>query len=397
MFRKLPRSIRRLLRILGMAPEPPKIRGLFTALGRPAIRSFPIEDWYEIIRECTATSDCFVFEVGWYKNLGGKEEHEFLRFDILSPDEKHVAIVIAERGRGKHNLGDPNKTSGKVKRNRKRSARISSSFASSSSSQWGADDHVSWASRDSLAGDELKLKCEGVTRICRLTFTRTRPSAHELATLLHVTSRLEPVYNLHLTQCYWFADTIFEALKTLFEGAIQEPKTHRGGTWARVPIHTKGSVDAACAQYRATRVSLAEEVEAQRRLEQEVRFLLCLFTVHAYNDPNSKRKRGNENVNNVRLRRKLRSGNVSNVRRQKRMRRQPTKLRNGNVSNVRRQKRMRRQPGRLRRQPGRLRRQPTKLQNGNVSNARWQKRMQRQPTKLRNGNANNVRQQRQPT
>ncbi|KAI6138314.1 hypothetical protein BKA82DRAFT_25582 [Pisolithus tinctorius] len=44
-------------------------------------------------------SDCFVFEVSWYKNLGGKEEHEFLRFDILSPDEKHVAIVIAERGR----------------------------------------------------------------------------------------------------------------------------------------------------------------------------------------------------------------------------------------------------------------------------------------------------------
>ncbi|KIO05426.1 hypothetical protein M404DRAFT_25553 [Pisolithus tinctorius Marx 270] len=89
-----------------MAPEPPKIRGLFTALGRPAILSFPIKDWYEIVRECTSTSDCFVFEVGWYKNLGGKEEHEFLRFDILSPDEKHVAIVVAERGRGKHNLGD---------------------------------------------------------------------------------------------------------------------------------------------------------------------------------------------------------------------------------------------------------------------------------------------------
>ncbi|KAI6138332.1 hypothetical protein BKA82DRAFT_4240979 [Pisolithus tinctorius] len=325
MFRKLPRFIQRLLHILGMAPEPPKIRGLFTALERSTFGYSPIEDWYATIRECEATLDCSVSKVGWHKNLSGKEEHEFLQFDILSPDKKHVAIVIAERCRGgpdpTNDAAQPtggvapldtsagsvtppfappetatvvdtqpdvpgestassadesslpsckvNKANGKRQRKDKDSARITSSFASSSSQRY-ANDHVSWATRDSQTGDQLKQKYGKAARICTLTFSENaQPSAHELATLVHVTSKLEPKYSINETQCYWFAETVFDALNTLFKDAVKDPKNHRGGTWARVPIHTKESVDVVCARYRAARAALLEEIEQQRRLKRE--------------------------------------------------------------------------------------------------------------------------------
>lgn len=38
----------------------------------------------------------------------------------------------------------------------------------------------------------------------------------ELATLLHITSTEAPMYGVGMMQCYWFAGTMFDALKELF-------------------------------------------------------------------------------------------------------------------------------------------------------------------------------------
>ncbi|KAI6156694.1 hypothetical protein BKA82DRAFT_4048573 [Pisolithus tinctorius] len=325
MFRKLLRYFRRLVRIFGMAPEPPKIRSLFTELERSSFAFSPIEDWYLGILECEATLDCSVTEVGWYKNLSGKEEHEFLQFNVLSPDRKHVAIVIVERGRGEQNstkaaaqptegvapldtsagpvtppaappetavvVGTPpdvsgdstassadesspplrevNKANGKGKQKDRDSSGLTTSFASISSWRY-ANDLASWATRDSQAGEQLQRRCEKATSISALEFRENhQPSVHELATLVHLTSKHEPNYNIRKTQCYWFAETVFKAVDAIFEGAERAPKNNRAGTWARVPVSRKESVDAVCAQYYTTRVALLEELVQQKRLKRE--------------------------------------------------------------------------------------------------------------------------------
>ncbi|KIK15384.1 hypothetical protein PISMIDRAFT_679574 [Pisolithus microcarpus 441] len=99
-FKKLPRFLRRLLCMLGMAPNPPSIPGVFTAYGEKSYFCHTITPWYtDTIRNNPDTSDCLVFEVGWYKMQNGVK-HEFVRFDIYSPDKVHKAIIIAERTGG---------------------------------------------------------------------------------------------------------------------------------------------------------------------------------------------------------------------------------------------------------------------------------------------------------
>ncbi|KAI6094463.1 hypothetical protein EDD16DRAFT_1684924 [Pisolithus croceorrhizus] len=311
MFKKLPRFLQRLLRMLGMAPEPPEFNDCSL-----------IELWYrKCIRDNPFTLDCLVMKTSWYKKQNGVE-HEFLQFDILSPDRVHTSIVIAERGGGVRNqnrdssdatqptdtiapldtttgavtppdaitpsfssqdiVGDSTvssadksslhvnevtKTNGRTNEKARRLAHVSST---SSSFQRGAHDLVSYATLDGSASAELERKCKKAAQICTLTFPEgVGPSANELATLLYVTSKHEPTYTITSTQCYWFVDTVFEALKSLFLGAQQDIANHRGGMWNRVRIRMKESVDEVCGKYRAARTALAEEAEQKHRAEQQ--------------------------------------------------------------------------------------------------------------------------------
>ncbi|KAI6137685.1 hypothetical protein EDD17DRAFT_1517134 [Pisolithus thermaeus] len=292
-----------------MAPEPPKFDGLFTVYGQRAFLTSSIEPWYrKCIRDNPFTSDCPVTKISWYKKQNGVE-HEFLRFDILSPNGVHTSIVIAERdatqptntvapldttgavtpldvimpsfssqevagdstissaNESSPHVNEVTKTDGRADQLARRSAHITSM---SSCSQRGAHDLVSYATLDSSASAELERKCKKAACICTLTFPEgVGPSANEVATLLYVTSKHEPTYTITSTQCYWFVDTVFEALKSLFAGAQQDIVNHRGGTWNRVRIHTKGSVDEVCSKYSAARTALAEEAEQKRRAEQQ--------------------------------------------------------------------------------------------------------------------------------
>ncbi|KAI6098730.1 hypothetical protein F5141DRAFT_1252827 [Pisolithus sp. B1] len=237
-----------------MAPEPPKFDGLFTVY------------------------DCPVTKISWYKKQNGVE-HEFLRFDILSPNGVHTSIVIAERdatqptdtvapldttgavtppdvimpsfssqevvgdstissaNESSPHINEVTKTDGRADQLARHLAHITSM---SSCSQRGAHDLVSYATLDSSASAELERKCKKAACICTLTFPEgVRPSANEVATLLYVTSKHEPTYTITSTQCYW------------------------------VRIRTKGSVDEVCSKYSAARTALAEEAEQKRRAEQQ--------------------------------------------------------------------------------------------------------------------------------
>ncbi|KIN95305.1 hypothetical protein M404DRAFT_1007589 [Pisolithus tinctorius Marx 270] len=299
-----------------MVSEAPKIEGLFSEQSRYGTAD--IGTWYSLIRNNPLTSDCQVIGVGWYKERKGVE-HEFLRFDISSPDNQHTCIVIAERSGGgvrspnsdatqsvdnlaqtdtavdataspltppetcalSPDVGDSTGSSadessppldkvtqsdGKKKR-KINTAQIAASFFSSSK----RDDYnrVYFATRISAAGARVEEMCNKPQRLCTLSFTDARPTANELATLLYVTSAQEPKYAIAQTQCYWFVATVFDALKMLYKGTVQDNPTHRGGTIRGVPVAIKASGKEVCAKYREARAALAEEIEQERRLKQE--------------------------------------------------------------------------------------------------------------------------------
>ncbi|KAI5989821.1 hypothetical protein F5J12DRAFT_502347 [Pisolithus orientalis] len=313
-LRKLRRLLHRVLRLLKMVSEAPKIEGLFDEESYGLVN---VRGWYSVIRNNPLTSDCQVIRVGWYKMRKGVE-HEFLRFDISSPDNQHTSIIIAERSGGVRNpnydppqtadthlpadtvvdataspptppetsarspdVGDSTASSADesgppldkvTKRNRKKmkklhTAQIAASL--SSSSERDACDRVYFATRISAAGARVEEMCDKPQRLCTLRFTGAKPTANELATLLYVTSTQEPKYAIARTQCYWFAATVFDALKMLYKGAMQDNRTHRGGTICGVPVAIKASGEEVCAKYREARAALAEEIEQERRLKQE--------------------------------------------------------------------------------------------------------------------------------
>ncbi|KAI6105186.1 hypothetical protein EV401DRAFT_2078490 [Pisolithus croceorrhizus] len=297
-----------------MAPKPPKIKGLFTENDQATFFSISVQPWHNIIQDNLVTSNCFVLVVSCYKMQKGAE-HEFLQFDISSPDKVHTCIVIAERGGGFRDaaqpadtiapvdtmtgaatppdamtpplssldvaedptassadessprVGEATKTDRKTKQKSTRPPYISSI---SKKSQMGAHDLVSYATLGSRASAELERKCEKATRICTLTFSeKDRPSATQIATLLYVTSKHEPTYSITNTQCYWFVETVFDALKSLFVSAQEDITNRRGGTWNRVPVPTKPrSAVEVCDKYRAAWAALAEEGEQKHRAEQ---------------------------------------------------------------------------------------------------------------------------------
>ncbi|KAI5989900.1 hypothetical protein EDD15DRAFT_1197510 [Pisolithus albus] len=457
-YKKLPKFLRRLLWFFRMAPEPPDILGLFTDYRtKDPVQINNLRLWYRShIRKILITRECLVTKICWYK--GRKNvRHEFLRFDISSPDKVHTTIVIAERGAGESSKGgdrlpgvtehtdtttppvnptdsvigpstqpvtttpplaspdvasdstasSADETTPNIDRGesaatdgkKKPKAERSSTNASSSSniiSRRLARDAISYATLDSTASAELEQRCKDTDCISTLTFPENAgPSADKIATLLVVTSELEPMYQLMHTQCYWFVATVFEASKRLFPGAEQDITKHKGGKCYRIRIPQKPSVDAVCGEYDKAQTALDAEIEEERRVEREVPVLLFEFAIYTYHNLNSKKKRGNGklqnsglqrkgNASNVRLQRK---GNASNVRLQRKGNASNVRLqRKGNASNVRLQRKGNASNVRLQRKGNasnaKLQKKP---REGNASNA-W---LQRKPRK---GNASNVRQ-----
>ncbi|KAI5987277.1 hypothetical protein F5J12DRAFT_930230 [Pisolithus orientalis] len=95
--------------------------------------------------------------------------------------------------------------------------------------------------------------------------------ANELATLLYVTSAQEPKYAIAQTQCYWFATTVFDALKMLYKGSEQDPMPHLGGTICGVPVDFKASREEKKEQRQREREQRQAVEEAMKRAEEERR------------------------------------------------------------------------------------------------------------------------------
>ncbi|KAI5987868.1 hypothetical protein EDD15DRAFT_2371919 [Pisolithus albus] len=328
LFKKLPRFLQRLLRMLRIAPEPPKVLGLFTENGRGNHLDFPeIGVWYSTsIRDKPITRECLVIEVGWYKKENGVK-HEFIRFDISSPDTVHTAIVIAERlasrsdssgsqqdpqgaaqttnattspviptdaamssdtpqvvvtspdaasestGSSAEENSPPVVKAAKPSRKSKRKLKRPSVMSSAVSKSWecNARDRVLCATLGSTASVELETMCNEATRISTLKFSEeARPSANQIANLIFITSTLEPKYRVNGTQCYWFVETLFEVLKILFKDSKQDIMRDSAGKCYGMTINTKkDSVQTVLDRYNDSERALLEEINQKRRAEQQ--------------------------------------------------------------------------------------------------------------------------------
>ncbi|KAI5984111.1 hypothetical protein F5J12DRAFT_787661 [Pisolithus orientalis] len=238
--------------------------------------------------------------------MGKRVEHEFLWFDISSPNNQHTSIVIAERGGGgvhspnsdttqaadtlaqadtmvdttaspltppetsalSPDVGNPTassanessplldkvtKSDGKIKQ-KTNTAQFAASFSSSFKR---------------AAGDWVEGMCNRPRLVCTLSFTGAKPTANELATLLYVTSAQEPKHNLHDTQCHWFATTVFDALNILYEGAEQDPTPHQVGMICGVSVNFKASRQEQEEQRQQECEQCQAADEAVKRAEEE--------------------------------------------------------------------------------------------------------------------------------
>ncbi|KAF9234398.1 hypothetical protein BU15DRAFT_79081 [Melanogaster broomeanus] len=243
-----------------MAP-PTEIAGLFTSL-HPI--TLPVDIWSATLNINAANaSRCFVKEVVHYKRTGGKE-HEFLRFTVSHPEESWKAFVFTDRTTKKHSGNGESSLSNKV-------AMLSNPSSSSSSSSshssplapacdtiYVATDHS--AALEKLHGTFFNDRHETIRT---LTFD-TRPSVMELATLLTVTSHHAPSYSLCQNQCYWFADTVYEALRQLFPHHRERIDSGRSGTCHHVPIPKADSFKDVCAAYDEERAAILARANKER-------------------------------------------------------------------------------------------------------------------------------------
>ncbi|KAI5992371.1 hypothetical protein F5J12DRAFT_860002 [Pisolithus orientalis] len=249
-----------------MAPQTPtRVSGLF----QDTLAICDTRSWESIIRGDDNASRCLVDKVTWYKQ-SSTVQHEFLQFIIWSEDGRHASIVLAEPGmfrvksdRRQESVAQPGTIS-------TASATPPASASPTTADIDGAIDTVYAATFGSGAATGLVVKCSGATTLRTLTFPvgSTRPSAHELATLLVVTSDNKSRYNVMGSQCCGFAETAFEALKRLFPDAREDIQSRRTVTGYDAPIPIADRVDAVCTAYRKRNTFLVEEANRDGELSK---------------------------------------------------------------------------------------------------------------------------------
>ncbi|KAI5992369.1 hypothetical protein F5J12DRAFT_859987 [Pisolithus orientalis] len=286
----------RLLTSLGMASQ---FRTPVDGLFEDQMSHFTTSWWERVIRGDDNAARCYVEKVCWHKQ-SSTVQHEFLQFDILSMDGRYKSTVVAERGKDRTNsdrtrefatrspptdttvtanpptFADPtatenfpavvipaspaNVTPSADSTAPGHNGNILSSLGSSKPSI-EADDAVYSAAFGSPGAIKLAVKCTAAICLRTLTFPKgsVRPSAHELSTLLAVTSNHILVYNLMESQCYWFSETVFKALKRLFPLAREDIQSDRAGRWRGVAIPTAESVETEAERKRRTGQQIVEE------------------------------------------------------------------------------------------------------------------------------------------
>ncbi|KAI5994422.1 hypothetical protein EDD15DRAFT_794259 [Pisolithus albus] len=263
MLKKLPNVLQPLLRTLRMASQipPPNIPGLFTGLKDTSAKTGTVELWYDTVFNNPETLNCHVHKV-IHKKMSDGVAHEYLLFEIKFRDAgEYDSILIAERDMGDERESFVRGFSASQSCENKHRP-YSSSFTSLS--RFKAYDIIHNVTKPSPAYDKMAAELDKGYSLLTLSFGEIKPSVHELATLLRITSRNKPLYDAGCTQCFWFAATVFEALQRRFEGTVEDTNGHKRRGFHGVPIHIQDSVGEIHTEYEIARATWSEQRREQR-------------------------------------------------------------------------------------------------------------------------------------
>ncbi|KAG1776692.1 hypothetical protein EV702DRAFT_1108603 [Suillus placidus] len=258
------------------------IRGFLAAIFRPFM-SYPsdapgvftsgtsengVEQWNTLVLNNEVSSQCQLERVVYGKCIKRKE-HEFLLLHFRHPTQQHaVAILVLDRTPRRDSTQNSNGSSRQVGQ--------SSCIASPSVSETSAYDSIyTTPNKGSAIANHLSAKYRSFKYHGTLDFPASaRPSAIQVSVLLSTLSEHFPLYHVRQYQCYWYAHTVWEALKKLFPDCLETTLCEGRSRWFGVEINKADSVEVICEQYHTRWASIENAAEERRKAkEDEVRQL----------------------------------------------------------------------------------------------------------------------------
>ncbi|KAG1761142.1 hypothetical protein EDD22DRAFT_780235 [Suillus occidentalis] len=222
----------------------------------------PVGDWHSVLMTSELSSQCNLERMVFCK-CTKDVQHEFILLHFRHPVQRHaVAILVLDRTSRvecMENNGGSFRSVGQA------------SVLSPSVSQVPAHDTISTTFNSPSALESyLTQRYHSYRSLSNLDFPASaRPSAMQVSVLLCVLSKHSPTYQLWQYQCYWYAHTVWEALKRLFDGCQETTLIDgRSQFWGR-DVPRAESVEEVCKQYRVEWVLFENVVEERRRRKKE--------------------------------------------------------------------------------------------------------------------------------
>ena len=197
----------------------------------------------------------YIHKISYFKDRK-PSFHEFILVEIMHPCSVQSSLAITER---------TPKESDHYTSKQALSPSISGRVPAHDTVRLPAGPHIS--------------KRSSPNKLAELTFEPDKLPLLKLAILLTVVSQYAPNYDVWDYQCYWYADTIYQSIKTLFEPANEhiEPalSKHRRKYLLGLPL-PKGSVGPILEEYNMAMEKYETEKttkEKARRDKEKVGFL----------------------------------------------------------------------------------------------------------------------------
>ncbi|KIK31494.1 hypothetical protein CY34DRAFT_103205, partial [Suillus luteus UH-Slu-Lm8-n1] len=227
----------------------------------------PVGDWHSVLMTSELSSQCDLERMVFCKSTKDVQ-HEFILLHFRHPVQRHaVAVLVLDRTSRvecTENNGGSFRSVGQA------------SVLSPSVSQVPAHDTIATTFNSPSALESyLTQQYRSYRFLSNLDFPASaRPSAMQVSVLLCVLSKHSPTYRLWQYQCYWYAHTVWEALKRLFDGCQETTLINGRSQFLGQDVPKAESVEEVCKQYRVEWALFENVVEERRkRKEEEERWL----------------------------------------------------------------------------------------------------------------------------
>ncbi|KAG2138019.1 hypothetical protein DEU56DRAFT_912644 [Suillus clintonianus] len=225
-----------------------------------------VGDWHTLLLNNELSSQCELERMVFCKSTT-RVQHEFLLLHFRHPTQHHaVAILVLDR------TSRPDSTENHNGNGSSRSVGIGqSTVVSPSVSATPAHDSIFTTPNNGSAIESYITNRYGQHKhLCNLDFSASaRPSAMQVSVLLCVLRKHSPTYHLWQYQCYWFAYTVWEALKSLFPGCRETLLSEGRSCFCGQEVRKAESVGVVCELYRAEWARFENAAEERRRVKEE--------------------------------------------------------------------------------------------------------------------------------